>query len=106
MAVLSPCWCEAQQFFSWSLPQQSPQDAALSWSPFMHDFASLPLQQAEAFSPEQHDVAFSPFAAIAWRQQDCPSLALAILSQHAQSAFACAAVFSCGAAAGGFCDGV
>jgi hypothetical protein len=104
MDVLSSFLCEAQQPFSWSLPQQSPQAAAaLSLSPFMQDFASLPWQQAEAFSPEQHDMAFSSFPAISWRQQDCPSLALAIFSQHAaQSVLACGAAFSCGAGAGGF----
>jgi hypothetical protein len=102
MAVLSLLLCEAQQSFSWSFPQHSLQLAALPVPAFMHDFASLPLQQAEDPSPEPRDIAFSSFPASPWWQQDFSSLPLAILAQHAHSAFACGAAFSCAAGAAGF----
>src|SRR5208282_865817 len=89
-AVVALFLCEAQQPFSWSFPQWSPQVATahLSLSSFMHDFSSLPSQQAEAASPAQHELAFSFFAAVAWWQQECSAFALPVLLQHAQSVFA------------------
>jgi hypothetical protein len=101
MAVFSPSFVELQQPFLLSLPQQSVQDAVLSLSALMHDFASFSLQQAAvfsalqqeaAFSPPQHAMAFWSFAPIVCRGQDCPSLALAALLQHEASA--CGAAFS------------
>ena len=64
MAVFSPFMCEAQQPFSWSLEQQSPElqspqeaVAVLSLSVFMQDMASLP---DFASFPAQHEATSLP----------------------------------------------